>query len=280
MAKQQLNLALSFLQSHPASAAATLEQHPIEDVARFLEEVPATISVLVVQNLLPHFASRICKLLPTTVVAGIFNELGIGQAAAILRHYSRESRVEILDELPTKIQLGCTLLLDYSADMVGAWITPQVATIPYDYSVIQAFNHVNETTEIVQSDSLFVISRERNFKGRLKLIDLIRAPDNMPISDLTTNNGELLKARVRLTEVELHKDWKRFHEIPVVNRNQKFIGVLCHTELRKGLDQLKPDDNTLIRTDTNETISVVYGEAMLAIAESMTEILKLQKPSA
>lgn len=280
MADQQLSLALSFLQSHPVSAAAILEHHPIDDVALFLKEVPVSISALVMQNFLPHFASRISKVLPTTVVAGIFNELTIGQAAAILRHYSRENRTEILEELPTRTQLGCTLLLNYSTDMIGAWITPQVATIPDDYSVQQALNYLKETTEIVQTDSIFVITRDRDFKGRLKLIDLIRATDDMPVSSLTTHKGDRLKARVRLTEAGTHKDWKRFHEIPVLNRNQKFIGVLCHTELRKGLDLLNPENNTRVPTDTIGTVTAVYGEAMLAIADSMAEILKPEKPSA
>lgn len=279
MSNQKFGLALSFLQSHPASAASALEQNPIEEVSLFLQEVPAAISALVVQRFMPHYTYRICKLLPATVVASIFKELAIGHVAAILRHFSRKNRAGILEQLPTRVQLGCNLLLTHSPDMVGAWITPQIATVPCDYSVLQTLNYLKGTTELVQTDSVFVITRDRDFKGRLKLIDLIRSPDDMPISDLTTQNGDKLRARARLAEAGSHKDWKRFYEIPVLNRNQKFIGVLCHTELRKGLDHLKPDDNASVPTDASETVTAVYGEAMLAIAGSMAEIFKPQKPS-
>ena len=279
MPNQKNGLALGFLQSHPASAAATLEQHPIEEVSLFLQEVPSAISARVVQCFMPHYISRVLELLPAPVVASIFKELAIGQVAAILRHFSRKNRVEILETLPTRFQVGCNLLLKFSPDMIGAWITPQVATIPYDYSVLQALNHLKETTEIVQTDSVFVISRYRDFKGRLKLIELIRASADIPISDLTTQNGGQLRARGRLVEAGSHRDWKRFHEIPVINRNKKFIGVLCHTELRKGLDHLKPNSSGPVPVDMGEPVTAVYGEAMLAIAESMAEIFKPQKSS-
>ena len=279
MAEEKLSLAVTFLQSHPSSAAAILEQHGVDQVAAFLESIPAPTAAKVVQFLLPHYAARVCNILEPERLHSLFAYSEIGTVAAILRHFSKSDRSLILEQLPTKLQLACSLLLNYSQEMVGAWITPQVATVPDNYTVDEAINYLKNTEDIVHTDSIFSITRDREFRGRLKWVELIKAAGETPVSNLTENKGSKLRARLRLEEAATHNDWKRFHEIPVINRNQKFIGVLCHTDLRKGLEHLIPNLKSNTQTVSGENLVAAYSESIVAALSSMLEIVKSEIPS-
>ena len=279
MAKEKLSLAVTFLQSHPASAAAILEQHGVDQVATFLQSVSAASAAKTIHFLLPYYAARVLKLLNPEQTNSLFAYSEIGTVAAILRHFSKADRAILLEQLPSKLQLACSLLLNYSQEMVGAWISPQVATLPDDYKVGEAINYLKNTEGIVHTDSIFSISRNREFKGRLKWVELIKATDETPISSLTDNKGSKLRARLRLAEAATHTDWKRFHEIPVINRNQKFIGVLCHTDLRKGLEYLAPNAESNNQPADGDNLVAAYSESLAATFGCMLEIVKSEIPS-
>lgn len=274
MSEDKISLALAFLKARPESAAATLEQHDIEDVAHFLTDIPHSYAAAVIQHLLPHYAARVCKLLSQDSVKGIFSSLGIGHIAAILRYYNKSRRTEFLNELPLQTQLGCSMLLNYSQDLAGAWLTPQIAAIPQDYTAKEALHYLKSTPDLVHTDFIFTLTRDRELKGRIRLVDVLKAKQDTPVKMLAQPRGHTLSARSRLTMVANHEDWKKFHEIPVLNRNQKFVGVLRHIELRKGLDALAPELEAQSPVSPLTRVGKVYVDVFLALFVSMKHIAK------
>jgi Mg/Co/Ni transporter MgtE len=272
MSEDRTTLALAFLHAHPDAAAATLEQHEVSEVATFLAGIPQSYSAPVLQQMLPHFAVQICSLLPREQVVGIFSFLEIGHIAALLRYLDNDQRQEILKDLSTKNQIGCSLLLNYSEDLVGAWITPQVATIPFDCSVQEALNYLKITPDVVHTDFLYTVNRERELKGRVRLVNLLKEKKKMPVSSFSESLGETLSGRTRINVAVNNEAWKNFHEIPVLNRNNKFIGVLRQTALRKALDHLAPLVGDQVPISSITSVSAVYGETLVALFDSMKQI--------
>ena len=274
MSEKKITLALAFLQQHPDSAAAILEQHEIPSVATFLSGIPHSYSAPVLQQMLPHYAVRVCETLTRELAVNILSYLEMGQIAAILRYLDKDRRQTLLQDLPSKTQIGCSLLLNYSNEVVGAWITPQMATIPHDCSAGEALNFLKVSPDVVHTDFIYAVTRDRNLKGRIPLVDLLKATVNTPLSNLTKSCKETLSARTRIQQAATHGDWKKFHEIPVINRNQKFIGVLRQIELRKALDHLAPETDSKSPIHSINSVGKIYGESLLALFDSMKQIVE------
>lgn len=273
MSEEKISLALTFLQSYPELAASILEKHEISDVAAFMAEIPPSYATPVLQYMLPQHTARLCNLLERATALVILSRLEVGQVAAIFRYYEKQHRNELLEELPTKTKLGCALLLKYSRDLVGAWITPHIATIPYDYLVEEALNYIQSTPDLIHTDNVFTVNRDRRLEGRIRLTDLLRASPKQSVISLARQKCHTLTARMQIRHAADDKEWKIQDVIPVLNRNQKFIGVLRHVDLRNSLDAL---ETKIARQEDQNSLSnmvQVYGDSLLALFDSLKEMV-------
>jgi magnesium transporter len=272
MAQQQIDLALAFLQSQPGAAATILEQQPIEQVADFLSHVPHTYGATVLEKILPHYAARLCKILKPNIAAALLSEMNVSLVAAVMRHCPGELSSQLLDLLPEKTRLACWLLLTYSEDSVGAWMTANVSTLPDDCNVEEALARVTSEQGTVNFGATLVVDRDRHIKGQLQLPALIRALPNTAITAVMDKILDSLSARTALSAAANHPLWVDRDSIPVTNRNQQLVGLLRHVDLRRGLAQIS---TSIVKTDGADPITGIYetyGKSLLALFDTVTDL--------
>lgn len=272
MAQQQIDLALAFLQSQPGAAATILEQQPIEKVADFLSYVPHTYGATVLEKILPHYTARLCKILKPNIAAALLSEMNVSLVAAVMRHCPGELSSQLLDLLPEKTRLACWLLLTYSEDSVGAWMTANVSTLPDDCNVGEALARVISEQGTVNFGATLVVDRDRHIKGQLQLPALIRAPPNTAVTAVMDKILDSLSARTALGAAVNHPLWVDRDSIPVTNRNQQLVGLLRHVDLRRGLAQTS---TSIVKSDGADPITGIYetyGKSLLALFDTVTDL--------
>lgn len=274
MTNQKTELALEFLKSQPAVSASILEQQPSEDVAAFLKAIPRTFVTPVLEKMLPQYTAQLLDVLDDNVCADFLSPMKLSLITSILRLLNNAKRQNILNCLPNNIKLSSTLLLRYSKDMAGAWMLPNVITMPDDCSVETALQRISTTNENADTNIIYIVNRDLNVLGQTSISMVLRSKKETSITDIIKNKTMTVPARTTLTSIEHHNAWEVDEAVAVINRNEQLVGMLRHLDLRKGLKQQQTRVPIGRPQDTNTILNIneVYGNSLLALLQVVSNL--------
>ena len=106
--------------------------------------------------------------------------------------------------------------------------------LPPDTTVEEALQRVREAGEEDCVD-LYVANNEQRLLGKVRLPDLLRAPLTTTLAQLMRKASYTLPARATIASVSEHEGWEYYNSLPVVERNERFVGALRHTMLRNAV---------------------------------------------
>lgn len=219
-------LTLAFVENHPEDAARVLERLPLDNTAAFLESLPIRLGALVIRQMLAPHAARCIETLPLEVAAGIVSSLGIQSGAAVLRYLAPVRRERIIEQLHTAGTMGLRLVLGYPEDTVGAKMDPQAPAFVPDTLVSVAMDRLREGD--AQIAYVYVINPDHRLQGIVSLDVLLRAGSKLALSQIMQPATFSLPAHASVAAVQRHPGWNRFHRLPVVEHNDRFVGALDH----------------------------------------------------
>ena len=275
MSQQKVSLALGFMDAQPKAAAEIIELQSTQNAANFMVSIPAEKAALVISEMLPQYAAPLCLQLPNDAALAILAKMNAKVLVHIFRQFPAPQRDHFLNELPAKTQVACKLILNYSETMVGAWITPQMLTIPDKSSVAEALHRIESSDLPIVGDNIFVVDRNRQLISRVPLIDLIRAPKEILASTLSKGEIVSVSGRMSVTEAAASPIWENENVVPVLNRRQELIGILRYADLKQALNSLKePTYQWQEAPDLLTGISQGYGQTLLALMQSMQEFIQ------
>ncbi|MGJ8654385.1 MAG: magnesium transporter MgtE N-terminal domain-containing protein [Opitutaceae bacterium] len=272
MSEQKLKLAVAFIESHPRAAAEMLEQKSASEVAAFLQKAPAENAAAVLIRMLKKSAASVITEVTVEYGLQLFHHLKPSEIAGILRCLSPKRRERYMKELPTKTQLSCVLLLGYSEGMVGAYLTNAVVVVRHDSTASEALHLIKSSKDSVPSNYVFTLDAEGHLKGRFRMVELLRCPEDFPVSSLVKGSLHTIQGRMNIKEALKCPDWMRCDSMPVVNRGGEFIGILRHSDLRKAIDA---QTERVVHDEKPELLAGIaqgYGQSLLALFLSMKEM--------
>lgn len=255
---EKMSLALDFINRHPSQAARILEELPNEKTAELFEEIPIKEASQILINMLPLHAAEIVECMSSKESAAVLASLKPGPITAILRHLLPSQSNEILERLSKRLAMMCALLLNYSATMVGAWMTPLVRSIPVSCTASEARQRIAERV-FENFCRIYVIDDDFSLKGIISPERLVAADGEAPVTALMATPGYSLPARATLNSVADHAGWKFFDDLPVLDRDRKFVGVLRYTTLRTGLN----DSTKIDKFDGSSDTMIGFVEASM-----------------
>lgn len=228
-------LSLAFMRGHPAQAARVLEALPAGDAAQLFARVPARVGAAVLTAMLPNRAALYIAALEDARTLELLATMGTQPTVALLRHLPELRRQTLISGLPTVAALASTLLLGYAEDTLGAWADPDVVTLSAKTRAADALAHVRVAPPA--HPLLFVADGELRFAGTVSLQALIQAPGETTLATLMQRPSVVLAAHAPLVGTAEHPGWEQFSLLPVVETNQRLVGVITRDALARALKQ-------------------------------------------
>lgn len=253
-------LTLAFLESHPSDAALELQRLPLETAALFLENVPTRLAAPVLVRMLPPSAARCIHHLSEDRAVGFLRGMGIQAAAQVLRYLPEERRKHLLGQLPTGVALLMGMMLRYPENTVGAWMDPQAPAVPPDMTAAEALDRMREGRD-EESSFLAIVGNDQRLAGVVTLSALLRADPRENLAHLVRTDLPALPARATMSSIREHPGWATSHFLPVVERQQQFVGMLGFGALMRAL--MRPP----------KTVSAQQQESVLAMLASPVWLL-------
>lgn len=275
-----LTLAIDFLDEHPDAAVRILEQHDPGQVAAFLDTVPDSYCALVLERALPAFAARLCKELGNDNAARLLLQQNLGRMVAVLRNLEEAQVEEILQQCPRSRRHACLLLLRYPLQSTGAWIVPDTAVVPQDFTVNEVHAFLREAAEETFSKYVFVVDREGKPVGRVSYLVLLKARPEQKAGWVMEKPLDVISGSMLLEHAAMLPCWTDNDVMPVVGAQQQFIGVIRHADLRRGMQSGRRAEPAAVPdSDPFSGIFAVYGKSLLALFNTVSNAVETELKS-
>lgn len=225
-----LDLGLAFMRAHPAEAARVLERLPSADAGALFAVVDSGPGAGVLAAMLPTAAARILASVPEAAAVALIGATGTSAAVAILRHTAPALRARLLAVMPAATALAAQMLLGFPDDTVGAWTDTDIVAIPAVASVASVLDRLRGATA-PDLDRVFVVDAAQRLQGSIGLHALLKAEPRALAGTLAQPAAATLAALMPLSSLRGSGPWARATSLPVLDRDQRLIGVLHRASL-------------------------------------------------
>lgn len=258
-----------FVSTHPAEAARVLEALPASDLAEAVLELPTDALSELLRCLAPYAAANALGLVGAPEAAVALEATRRDAAAAILRAMHARNRSAIVDSLSPAGSKALKRLLRYAEGTAGAAMDPAVLSIAEGVSVAEALERVRQSPQHALY-YVYVVTEDQKLRGVANIRELMAARPEQSLGMIAVSPVESVSARSSWESVVVHPGWKRFHALPVVGVDGRFVGAIRYESVRKLEERLQEtglDDGT---TETAAALGELYGLGLKGLFEWAT----------
>jgi magnesium transporter len=270
-------LSFAFLEAHPADAARVLERLAPNHVSGLLSDAPVRLASPALRLMLPPFVARCLDPLDDPTVLALLRAMGPQAGVAVLHYLPEARRTALLAQLPTAMGMAFRLLLGYPEDAVGAWMNPRVVVLPADTTADAALTRLREAQGEVDGQ-VFVTGNGQRLQGIALLPDLMRAAAESPLSQLMQKVRFTLPARASIAGVGDHEGWDDYQLLPVVERDDRFVGVLDRSVVARALLRHQRTQPQAGLGDVFANLAGGYWLGVSSLIQLAVEMLPVAKP--
>ena len=220
---------------------AKLLLQPVQEVdaAEAIGSLPRTLQALAFRLLPKDEAIAVYEYLDPPVQQSLLERLRSGEVLELVEEMSPDDRVRLFDELPAKVvrRLLAELspaerritaqMLGYEPETAGRLMTTEFIDLKEFHSAGQALDierrRARDTETIY---SLYVTDASRHLTGMLSLRDLVTADPEDRLGDVMTR--EVVNVSTATDQEEVARVIQRydFLAVPVVDREQRLVGIV------------------------------------------------------
>jgi len=220
---------------------AKLLMQPVQpvDAAEAIGTLPRTLQALAFRLLPKDEAIEVYEYLEPSVQQSLLERLRSGEVLELVEEMSPDDRVRLFDELPAKVvrRLLAELspserrvtaqMLGYEAETAGRLMTTEFIDLKEFHSAAQALDIVRRRARETETIySLYITDASRHLSGMLSLRDLVTADPESRLGDVMTR--EVVSVTTDTDQEEVARVIQRydFLAVPVVDREQRLVGIV------------------------------------------------------
>ena len=220
------------------------------DAAEAIGSLPRTLQALAFRLLPKDEAIEVYEYLDAAVQQTLLERLRSGEVLELVEEMSPDDRVRLFDELPAKVvrRLLAELspaerritaqLLGYEAETAGRLMTTEFVDLKEFHSAAQALAIVRRRARDTETIySLYVTDGSRHLTGIISLRDLVTADPEARIGDVMTR--EVVSVDTDTNQEEVARAIQRydFLAVPVVDREQRLVGIVTVDDVIDVIEQ-------------------------------------------
>ena len=220
------------------------------DAAEAIGSLPRTLQALAFRLLPKDEAIEVYEYLDASVQQTLLERLRSGEVLELVEEMSPDDRVRLFDELPAKVvrRLLAELspaerrvtaqLLGYEAETAGRLMTTEFVDLKEFHSAAQALAIVRRRARDTETIySLYVTDGSRHLTGILSLRDLVTADPEARIGDVMTRDVVSVGTDTDQEEVARAIQRYDFLAVPVVDREQRLVGIVTVDDVIDVIEQ-------------------------------------------
>ena len=192
----------------------------------------------------------------------IISKLDLDDAADVLSEMPKEDSAEVLESIGPEESAEIMKLMQYSEDSAGGIMDPVVISVPEDATVAEAVSEIRAAEIDEDFFSVYVVGKEGNFLGDVRLRLLLTRPENTKISGLIDPDTIYVTADADQEEVRNIFSKNDLIVVPVLNENRKLIGrITADRVIEVAEEEAAEDIFAMAGTDADELddVSILHA---------------------
>ncbi|MCG6134562.1 MAG: magnesium transporter [Nostoc sp. LLA-1] len=253
LVREQLQVLLE--QKNFQGAKALLVPVQFADIAEAIERLPEATQAIAFRLLSKEEAIEVFEYLDPSVQQTLLEDFKRQDVQEIVDRMSPDDRARLFDELPAKVvrrllqQLSpverdaTALLLGYTPNTAGRIMTPEYLSLKENVTVTQALVQIRSLANLRETIYyIYVTDDARRLTGILSLRDLIIAQPEQTIGSIMTRDVVFVNTGTDQEEVARTIQHYDFVAMPVVDTEQRLVGIVTVDDVLDILEQETTED--------------------------------------
>lgn len=225
------------------------------DIAEAIEGLPEAMQAIAFRLLSKGEAIEVYEHLDSSIQQALIEDFKRQDVLDIVDKMSPDDRARLFDELPAKIvnrlleQLSPTerqataQLLGYEAGTAGRIMTPELISLKEGFTITQALERIRRLANVTETIYyLYVTDNARRLTGTLSLRDLVTAQPQETIGEIMTREAVFVYTDTDQEEVARVIQRYDFLAVPVVDREQRLVGIVTVDDVIDIIQQETTED--------------------------------------
>ena len=243
---------------HVADVADCLREVPEEDRSRILFLLPPRTVAEAIDMLDEAIRSDLLDGMQTREVSEVLKRLPADDVVAMLSEMDEERADSVVEHLPPRKRAAVELLRQYGEDTAGGIMNPDFVSVPVTGTSADAIARIRKLSEERRLEvyNIYCVDDEGRLVGVVPPMRLITAPAEAPLQTLLL--GDLFTANVADDQEEVKNKFDRYDVValPVVDAQQRMVGVITHDDvLEVAEEEAEEDILTMAGTGAEEFAS-------------------------
>lgn len=225
------------------------------DIAEAIEGLPEAMQAIAFRLLSKDEAIEVYEYLHPSVQQALIEEFKRQDVLDIVDKMSPDDRARLFDELPAKVvrrlieqlspteRQATTQLLGYKPGTAGRLMTPEYVSLKENLTVAQALERIRSLASITETIYyLYVTDVARHIIGILELRDLVTAQPEQTVGEIMTRDVVFVHTDTDQEEVARIIQHYDFLAVPVVDTEQRLVGIVTVDDILDILEQETTED--------------------------------------
>jgi magnesium transporter len=232
-----------FFEYDPLTATRALETMDEDEAIEILKNLPPSVSVKIFHNLQVNYAAALLKEIPTNTFKEIVENLSPEQGAAIIVNIPEDIRKRLLECLSNKTRHMIQELLIFPVDSAGSIMTTSFIAFHTSIKVKDAIQRIRSLAFQKQTSSyVYVIDNGNRLVGVLNMRDLLLASPEVKLESVMIKDVFTINAFTDREEVANQLSSRRYFAAPVVDNDNKLLGIVNSDQLLSHVQQEATED--------------------------------------
>ena len=219
-----------YSQLFPKEIAYIVENFPSNEIYSYLKNLPLSSFVSVFSSINPDVAAEIIPQIDDERFVQLFSHLDEALAARLISRLEKDARLKKLKLLAPNLSKRIKELMEYSHDTAGYLMDAKVTTFHPENNVGDVLIRLR-TVQNRSILSVFVIDFEGNFLGTVPLQVVAVSEPKEQLKNLIQTDIPKIDAFAPREEIVKLLEEKKIFSLPVVDVNNKLLGILRHNTL-------------------------------------------------
>lgn len=220
----------------PQEAARQLETLPPAEIGELLARYPVHAVVRPWQRLTPDVARAVLDHVDARLAAYLLTESSPVIGAAVLAQCNAEERARFLESVDSPVSQELSELLAYPESTAGRIMDPVIQPIRADLSAAAARERLRTARQRGLRE-LFVVDAEGRLTGRVEIQDLALAEGGEPLAEIIRPLRAVAQDLDPREEVVATLTHQPITELPVIDAQGRFVGVIRQAALVSAVEQ-------------------------------------------
>ena len=228
---------------HPADIADLLVELPDDESSALFQALEGRDKVQSFEHLEPDQQEALLERLGHRIMVEVLDDMSSDDRADLFKHMPEEMRETWLPLLAQAERNDVKRLLEFPEGCAGSVMSTEYASVRPDMTVQQALEHLRRVAPKRETVyTVYVIDEARRLVGTVSLIELIACPPSRRVEDVMRRDPVAVTADTDREDVARTVAKYDFLAIPVVDEDDRLLGIVTHDDVIDVLEAEHAED--------------------------------------